>query len=211
MCRISGVTFARVAAAVALGTMIMIPLGVAIGMHPRLSRLLEPVVQVAASFPAPMLFPLVILGLSGAGIGIGTGAVVLMMLGTQWYILFNVVAGAMAIPQELREAAEVARLTRLQTWRRLILPGIFPSLVTGWVTATGGAWNASIVAEYVHFGDHILVATGLGSRITTATDQANFPVLAAGVFVMAGTVVLVNRFLWRKLYRKAEERFSLNK
>ncbi len=206
-----GLTFARVAAAVALGTMIMIPLGVAIGMHPRLSRLLEPVVQVAASFPAPMLFPLVILGLSGAGIGIGTGAVVLMMLGTQWYILFNVVAGAMAIPQELREAAEVARLTRLQTWRRLILPGIFPSLVTGWVTATGGAWNASIVAEYVHFGDHILVATGLGSRITTATDQANFPVLAAGVFVMAGTVVLVNRFLWRKLYRKAEERFSLNK
>jgi NitT/TauT family transport system permease protein len=205
-----GLTFARVGGAVVLGTTLMIPLGVAIGMHPRLSRLLQPVVQVAASFPAPMLFPLVILGLSMAGIGIGTGAVVLMMLGTQWYILFNVVAGAMAIPQELREAADVARLTRLQNWRRLILPGIFPSLVTGWVTATGGAWNASIVAEYVHFGDHLLVATGLGSTITTATDQANFPVLAAGVFAMAGTVVLVNRLLWRKLYRKAEERFSLN-
>jgi NitT/TauT family transport system permease protein len=158
-----------------------------------------------------MLFPLVILALSGAGIGIEVGAVVLMLLGTQWYILFNVIAGAMAIPQDLREVAYVSRLTQWQTWKRLILPGIFPSLVTGWVTATGGAWNASIVAEYVHFGDKILIATGLGSTITNATDSGNFGVLAASVLVMAATVVLINKLFWKKLYRIAETQFSLNK
>ncbi len=206
-----GLTFARVLAAVVLGTFLMIPLGVAIGMNPKLSRVLQPVVQVAASFPAPMLFPLVILVLSGAGVGIGFGAVVLMMLGTQWYILFNVVAGAMGIPNDLREAAEVSRLTRKERWRRLILPAILPSLVTGWVTATGGAWNASIVAEYVHFGSKVLIAPGLGSAITTATDRGDFPVLAASVTAMAGTVVLVNRIFWRRLYRTAEDKYSLNK
>lgn len=206
-----GLTFVRVAVAVVLGTLIMIPLGVAIGLNPKLSRVLQPMVQVAASFPAPMLFPLVILALSGAGVGIEVGAVVLMMLGTQWYILFNVIAGAMAIPNDFREAAQVSRLTSLQTWRRLILPGIFPSLVTGWVTATGGAWNASIVAEYVHFGHRVLVATGLGSSITLATDHGDFGLLAASVIAMATTVVFVNRFFWKKLYHKAEERFSFNK
>ncbi len=204
-------TLARVAAAVVLGTVVMVPLGVAIGMNPRLSRVLQPVVQVAASFPAPMLFPLVILLLEAAGVGIGVGAVVLMMLGTQWYVLFNVVAGAMAIPNDLREAALVARLTRGQRWRRLILPAILPSLVTGWVTATGGAWNASIVAEYVHFGHRILTAPGLGSAITTATDRGDFPVLAASVTAMAATVVLINRLFWRRLYRTAEDKYSLNK
>jgi NitT/TauT family transport system permease protein len=206
-----GLTFIRVAVAVVLGTLIMIPLGVAVGLNPKVSRMLQPIVQVAASFPAPMLFPLVILALSGAGVGIEVGAVVLMMLGTQWYILFNVIAGAMAIPNDFREAALVSRLTNLQTWRRLILPGIFPSLVTGWVTATGGAWNASIVAEYVHFGHRVLVATGLGSAITVATDHGDFGVLAASVISMATTVVFINRFFWRKLYHKAEERFSFNK
>ena len=204
-------TFSRVLVAVVLGTLLMIPIGVAIGLNPKLSRILQPVTQVAASFPAPMLFPLVILALSGAGIGIEVGAVVLMMLGTQWYILFNVIAGAMAIPQDLREVANVSRLTRWQTWRRLILPGIFPSLVTGWVTATGGAWNASIVAEYVHFGHKILIATGLGSTITNATDQGNYGVLAASVLVMATTVVLINKLFWKKLYRIAETQYSLNK
>ncbi|MGA9406542.1 MAG: ABC transporter permease subunit [Bacteroidota bacterium] len=204
-------TFARVLVAVVVGTLLMIPIGVAIGLNPKLSRVLQPVAQVAASFPAPMLFPLVILALSGAGVGIEFGAVVLMMLGTQWYILFNVIAGAMAIPQDLREVAHVSRLTRWQTWKRLILPGIFPSLVTGWVTATGGAWNASIVAEYVHFGDKVLVATGLGSMITNATDSGNFGVLAASVLVMAATVVLINKLFWKKLYHIAETQFSLNK
>ncbi len=204
-------TFGRVLLAVALGTVIMVPFGVIIGMNPRLSQFFQPIVQVVASFPAPMLFPLVIFGLSALGISIELGAVVLMLLGTQWYILFNVIAGAMAIPNDLREAAHVARLTRRQVWTRLILPGIFPSLVTGWVTAAGGAWNASIVAEYVHFGDRLLVATGLGSTITTATDSGNYGVLTASVLSMAGSVVLINKFFWRTLYRKAEERCSLNK
>ncbi|HTR81512.1 MAG TPA: ABC transporter permease subunit [Bacteroidota bacterium] len=204
-------TFARVLVAVVLGTLFMVPIGVAIGLNPKLSRILQPVAQVAASFPAPMLFPLVILLLSGAGIGIEAGAVVLMILGTQWYILFNVIAGAMGIPQDLREVANVSRLTQWQTWKRLILPGIFPSLVTGWVTATGGAWNASIVAEYVHFGNKILVATGLGSTITTATDKGDFGLLAASVLAMASTVVMVNKFFWKKLYHIAETQYSLNK
>ncbi len=204
-------TLVRVSVAVIIGTLIMIPIGVAIGLNPKLSRILQPVVQVTASFPAPMLFPLVILALSSAGVGIEVGAIVLMLLGTQWYILFNVIAGAMGIPHDLREAARVARLTQWQTWKRLILPGIFPSLVTGWVTATGGAWNASIVAEYVHFGNKNLIATGLGSLITTATDAGNFGMLAAGVIAMATTVVLINKFFWRRLYAIAENRYSLNK
>ncbi|HTY11890.1 MAG TPA: ABC transporter permease subunit [Bacteroidota bacterium] len=204
-------TFIRVFVAVVVGTALMVPAGVAIGLNPKLSRILQPVAQVAASFPAPMLFPLVIMVLSGAGIGIEIGAVVLMLLGTQWYILFNVIAGAMGIPQDLREVANVSRLTKWQVWKRLILPGIFPSLVTGWVTATGGAWNASIVAEYVHFGDKTLIATGLGSTITDATDAANFGILAASVLVMAATVVTINKLFWKKLYRIAETQYSLNK
>jgi NitT/TauT family transport system permease protein len=204
-------TFGRVLAAITLGTLLMIPLGVSIGMNPKRSRLLQPVVQVVASFPAPMLFPLVILGLSAFGIGINAGAIALMMLGTQWYILFNVIAGAMAIPHDLREAAQVMRLSRWTRWRKLILPGIFPSLVTGWVTSAGGAWNASIVAEYVHFGNRHLIARGLGSTITTATDRGDFGMLAASVMMMTLSVVCVNRLFWRKLYAVAEERYSLNK
>jgi NitT/TauT family transport system permease protein len=205
------VTFGRVLIAITLGTLFMIPLGVRIGMNPNIARLLQPAVQVVASFPAPMLFPLVILGLTKLGIGINWGAIALMMLGTQWYILFNVVAGAMAIPNDLREAAHVSRLSRWKTWQVLILPAIFPNLITGWVTAAGGAWNASIVAEYVHYGDHFLIATGLGSTITTATDNADYGMLTASVLAMAVTVVVFNRVFWKKLYTLAEARFSLNK
>ena len=204
-------TFIRVLVAVSVGTVFMVPIGVAIGTTPKLARALQPVVQVVASFPAPMLFPLVILALEAVHVGIGVGSVVLMMLGTQWYILFNVVAGAMGIPHDLHEAASFFRIAGWNRWKLLILPGIFPSLVTGWVTAMGGAWNASIVAEYVHFGDRQLIASGLGSTITIATDKGQFGVLAASVALMAGTVVLINRFVWRRLYRQAEERFSLSK
>jgi NitT/TauT family transport system permease protein len=204
-------TFSRVLAAIAIGSVIMIPLGVSIGLNPKLSRILQPVIQVVASFPAPMLFPLVILGLSSLGIGINFAAIALMLLGTQWYILFNVVAGAMAIPNDLREVSRVMNLSKVQTWTKLILPGIFPSLITGWVTSAGGAWNASIVAEYVHFGHRILIADGLGSTITQATDAGDFGLLTASVLVMSATVVSVNRLFWKKLYRLAEERYSLNK
>jgi NitT/TauT family transport system permease protein len=204
-------TLLRVLAAVALGTLWTVPVGVAIGLNPKLAQRLQPVTQVLASFPAPMLFPLVIIVLHACGVTLQFGSILLMMLGTQWYLLFNVVAGAMSIPQDLREAAAVYRLDRMERWKRLILPGVFPSLVTGWVTATGGAWNASIVAEYLHFKHETLTATGLGAAITQATDDGNFPMLGACVLVMCLTVVLINRTLWRALYRLAEERFSLNK
>jgi len=207
----SGLTFLRVATAVGIGSVWTIPVGVAIGLNPRLSRVMQPVIQVLASFPAPMVYPLVLLALKLAGVGIGIGSVALMMLGTQWYILFNVIAGAMAIPQDLREAAMVYRLGAVARWRQLILPGIFPYLVTGWVTATGGAWNASIVAEYVHFGKQALTAHGLGATISVATDSGNFPLLAASVLAMCVAVVGINRVLWQRLYRVAEERFSLSK
>jgi NitT/TauT family transport system permease protein len=208
---LTGLTFLRVLAAVVLGSLWTIPVGVAIGLNPKLSRVLQPVIQIAASFPAPMLYPLVVLALKLAGISIDIGSVALIMLGTQWYILFNVIAGAMAIPQDLREAAVLYRMGWSQRWRRLILPGIFPSLVTGWVTATGGAWNASIVAEYVHFGEETLTATGLGATISVATDKGSFALLAASVLLMCVAVVGINRTVWQRLYRLAEERFSLTK
>ncbi|MBI5394223.1 MAG: ABC transporter permease subunit [Verrucomicrobia bacterium] len=208
---LTGLTFVRVFAAAVIGTLWAVPVGVAIGFSPRLARMAQPVIQVMASFPAPMLYPLVLLALGWAGVGINTGSVVLILLGTQWYILFNVIAGATAIPQELREAAVVYRMGRAERWRRLILPGVFPALVTGWVTAVGGAWNASIVAEYVHFGHKVLTADGLGATISLATDRGDFAMLAASVLAMCVAVVGFNRLVWQRLYRVAEERFSLSK
>jgi NitT/TauT family transport system permease protein len=207
----AGVTLGRVLLSTALGTLWTLPLGLAIGLSPRLARVLQPVVQVVASFPAPMLFPLVIAAMELAGVPLGWGSILLMLLGTQWYILFNVVAGAMAIPADLREAA---RSYRLSTWRRfwvLYLPAVFPFLVTGWVTAAGGAWNTSIVAEYVTFEGRTVSTFGLGALISTAAAGAQFPLLAAAVTVMAVVVVAFNRLVWRRLYRLAEERFALNK
>jgi len=204
-------TLGRVLLATALGTLWALPAGIAIGLSPRLSRLLQPVVQIVASFPAPMLFPIVIGGLAAAGVSLGWGSIVLMLLGTQWYILFNVIAGAMAIPTDLQEAA---RSYRLQGWRRfraLYLPGVFPYLVTGWVTAAGGAWNASIVAEFVTFKGQTLQAHGLGAQISAAAAAADFPRLAASILVMSAIVVAFNRSVWRQFYRLAERRFSLNR
>jgi len=206
---LTGLTFLRVLAAVVLATLWTVPVGVAIGLNPRLSRVLQPVIQIMASFPAPMVYPLVLFAVHAAGIGLNFGSVALLMLGTQWYILFNVIAGAMAIPQDLHEAAAMYRLSRWERWRRLILPGIFPHVVTGWVTATGGAWNASIVAEYVHYGKEALTATGLGATISLATDRGDYPMLAASVLAMCVAVVGINRLVWRRLYRLAEDNFAL--
>jgi len=204
-------TLARVLTAVALGTLWTLPAGLAIGLSPRLSGLLQPVVQVVASFPAPMLFPLVVAGLHAAGITLGWGSVVLMLLGTQWYVLFNVIAGAAAIPADLREAARSYRLSRAQTFRTLWAPAVFPYLVTGWVTAAGGAWNASIVSEAVSFRGETLATVGLGAQISRAAEAADFPVLAASVCVMALMVVIFNRSVWRRCQNLAAERFSLSK
>lgn len=204
-------TLARVLVSTAIGTLWALPAGLAIGLSPKLSRIAQPVVQVAASFPAPMLFPLAIAVLSMAGVSLNFGSIVLMLLGTQWYILFNVIAGAMAIPADLRETARSYRLSLAERVKILYVPAVFPYLVTGWVTAAGGAWNASIVAEYVTFKGQVLETRGLGRQISEATLQENFPLLAASVLVMAVLVVTFNRTVWRRLYHVAEQRFSLSK
>jgi NitT/TauT family transport system permease protein len=204
-------TFLRTSAAVILGSLWAIPAGVYIGTHPRAARVLQPLVQIAASFPAPMLFPLVLAVMASAALPLGIGSVVLMMLGTQWYILFNVIAGAMSIPNELQEAARVYRFSRAQKWRRLYLPGVFPQLVTGWVTAAGGAWNASIVAEFIQASGTIRTTPGLGSLISLSAAHGDFPVLTAGVLTMAATVVTVNRLFWKRLYNLAERRYALSR
>ncbi len=204
-------TLGRVLAAVVLGTIWALPAGLAIGLSPRLSRVLQPVVQIAASFPAPMLFPMVIAIMAWAQVPLGWGSILLMLLGTQWYILFNVIAGTMAIPSDLREAAHTYRIHGWQRFRILYAPSVFPYLVTGWVTAAGGAWNASIVSEYVMYKGKAISAWGLGSAISKQASAASFPLLAASVIVMAIVVVLFNHLVWRRFYNLAEERYSLNR
>jgi NitT/TauT family transport system permease protein len=204
-------TLGRVLLATGLGTIWTLPAGLAIGLSPRLSRVLQPVVQVVASFPAPMLFPAVVALLSALGVGLGAGSILLMLLGTQWYILFNVIAGATAIPADLREAARIYRLGTWQRFRQVYFPAVFPYLVTGWVTAAGGAWNASIVSEYMSFRGEVLQANGLGARISAAASSADFAALAAAITLMAAMVALFNRFVWRRLHALAEERFSLSR
>lgn len=202
-------TFLRVNVALLIGALWTIPAGVAIGFNPKLARIAQPLAQIAASVPATALFPVVLLLLIRLGGGLGVGSIVLLLLGTQWYILFNVIAGAIAIPTDLKECCKVFRLEGWQRWRKLILPGIFPYLVTGLVTASGGAWNASIIAEYFHFKGQIYTTTGLGATISQATDQGNFDLLLAATMMMAATVVTINRLVWRRLYALAETRFRL--
>ena len=206
----AGATFLRVAAALIIASLWTIPVGVAIGFNKRLAAIAQPLAQVAASVPATALFPVVLLLLVQMRGGLSVGAVLLMLLGTQWYILFNVIAGAMAIPTELREASEVFHFTRRQRWQTVILPGIFPYLVTGLVTASGGAWNASIVAEYVHFKKQTLFTTGLGAQITHASETGNFHLLLLSTIVMAALVVCINRSIWRPMYHLAETRYRLD-
>ena len=205
----AGLTFLRVNVALILGALWTIPVGVAIGFSPRFARLMQPLVQLAASIPATALFPVLLLVLIRLRGGVEIAAMALMLLGTQWYILFNVIAGAMAIPTDLKEAATIFRFGAVDRWRRLILPGVFPYLVTGLVTASGGAWNASIVAEYFHFQGRIVEAPGLGSTISRASDAGRFDVLLASTLIMATLVVLINRLLWRRLYRLASTRYKL--
>jgi NitT/TauT family transport system permease protein len=203
-------TFVRVQGSLVLGALWTVPLGVAIGLSPRLARIAQPLVQIAASVPATALFPVILLALLRFGGGMGVASIVLMLLGTQWYILFNVIAGAIAIPSDLREVAQVFRFGSWNRWRLLILPAIFPYLVTGLLTASGGAWNASIIAEYFHFRGETLFTTGLGSIISSATDAGRMDVLLAATMLMAVIVVTMNRLVWRRLYRLGENRFKLD-
>jgi ABC-type anion transport system, duplicated permease component len=206
-----GATFLRTLAALALATAWTLPIGILVGRSAVWSRRLQPVVQIVASFPAPMLFPIVTGVLLALRVPFGAIAAVLMFLGAQWYVLFNVLAGASAIPHDLDEAADVYAMKGAARWRTLFVPAVFPFLVTGLVTAAGGAWNASIVAETLTWHGKTLETFGLGSLITKATRDANFPLLAAGVLTMSLALVLLNRLVWRRLYRLAETKYSLNR
>jgi NitT/TauT family transport system permease protein len=206
----AGATFLRVNFSLLLAAAWTIPVGVAIGSHPRLARIAQPLAQIAASVPATALFPVVLLLLIRLGGGLGIGSIALMLLGTQWYILFNVIAGAMAIPTDLKEVATLFRFTKLERWKKLILPGIFPFLVTGMVTASGGAWNASIFAEYFTLNGQTLTTLGLGEQINAATADGQFPIILLGTILISIMVVTTNRLVWRPLYRLAETRYRLD-
>ncbi len=202
-------TFMRVNVALLISALWTVPVGVAIGFNPKLARIVQPVAQVLASVPATAFFPILLIGLLKIGGGLGIGSVALMLLGTQWYILFNVIAGAMSIPSDLREAASLYKFTRWQRWTTLILPGIFPYLITGMVTASGGAWNASVFAEYANIQNRTIQTIGLGAQIDAASADGNFPMLLLATIMISLMVVTMNRLVWRRLYRLAETRYKL--
>jgi NitT/TauT family transport system permease protein len=205
----AGATFLRVELALLLAALWTIPVGVTVGLQPRLSAIAQPIAQIAASVPATALFPIVLLVLIRLGGGLGIGSIVLMVLGTQWYILFNVIAGATAIPTDLKEVCYLFHLGKVDRWRKLLLPAIFPYLITGFVTASGGAWNASIIAEYFRFQGQTISTTGLGAVISHATDNGNVRMLLAATILMAAIVVTINRLVWRRLYALASTMYKL--
>ena len=199
-------TLVRVLAMVALALLVWVPVGVWIGMNPRWAGRLQAVAQFLAAFPANLVFPLVVVLIVRWQLDPDLWLSPLMVFGTQWYILFNVIAGASGVPTELRFASQNLGLAGWLRWKRYLLPAVFPSLITGAITASGGSWNASIVAEYVSWGDTTLVAAGLGSYIAQQTAAGDFPRIALGIGVMCLFVMTLNRFVWRRLYRQAEER-----
>ncbi len=202
-------TLFRVTLLLIVATVIWTPIGVAIGFNPKLARLLQPFVQFMASFPANFIFPFATLFFVYSNININWGSILLMALGSQWYILFNSIAGAQTIPSDLREMADDIGLKGIQRWRKLIIPGIFSAWVTGGVTASGGAWNASIVSEVVSWGATTLTAAGLGAYIAEATSHGDWPRIALGIGMMSLFVVGLNRVLWRRLYSLAERQYQL--
>ena len=203
-------TLARVAVLIALASLVWTPIGVWIGLRPAWAERLQPVAQFLAAFPANVLFPFVVVAIVALRADPDIWLSPLMVLGTQWYILFNVIAGAAAIPGDLKEAAGIFGIRRWQWWRQVALPAVFPYYVTGAITASGGSWNASIVAEAVTWGDKHLEAAGLGSYIARATAAGDYGRVALGVAVMSIFVIAFNRVLWRPMYRFAERRLRLD-
>jgi NitT/TauT family transport system permease protein len=189
-----------------LAALIWVPIGVWIGLNPRYASRVQGIAQFLAAFPANLMFPVAVLGIVHFNLNPSIWLSPLMILGTQWYLLFNVIAGASNIPTELRYAAQNLGLTGWLKWRRYLLPAIFPSFVTGAITATGGSWNASIVAEYVTWGDTTLKAQGIGSYIAEMTAIGDFPRIALGIGIMCVFVMGFNHFVWRRLYEMAENR-----
>jgi NitT/TauT family transport system permease protein len=204
------VTLLRVVAALLIALGWTIPTGVAIGSNPRLAAWLQPVVQIAASVPATALFPILLLLVIGLPGGLNLAAILLMLLGTQWYLLFNIIAGASAIPRELLYTSDLLQLSRWERWRSLILPAIFPYAITGAIAASGGAWNASVVAEYAQFGGQTYHTIGVGALIAEATGAGDFALLLAATLSLILAVVAINRLFWQKLYHLAEERYRLD-
>jgi len=202
-------TALRVVILIALASVVWVPIGVWIGMNPRWAGRLQAIAQFLAAFPANLMFPLAVMAIVTFHLNVEIWTSPLMVLGTQWYILFNVIAGASSLPADLRDASGNLGLTGWLKWKRFILPGIFPSYLTGAITASGGSWNASIVAEMVSWGDTKLVATGLGSYIAQATESGDFPRIALGIAVMCVFVMGFNHFVWRRLYTLAAERLHL--
>jgi NitT/TauT family transport system permease protein len=203
-------TLLRVVILIAIASVIWVPIGVWIGLRPWAAERAQPIAQFLAAFPANVLFPIAVVGIVSLRLDPNIWLSPLMVLGTQWYILFNVVAGASAFPTDLREASTIYRLRSWQWWRDVMLPGIFPYYVTGALTASGGSWNASIVAEVATWGDTKLKAVGLGAYIADATEAGDFPRVVLGIAVMSIFVVTFNRLLWRPLFGLAERRFRLN-
>lgn len=203
-------TLVRVMVLLVLACLVWVPLGVLIGLSPRWSTRVQPLAQFLAAFPANLLFPVAVFLMVRYRLSPEIWTAPLMILGTQWYILFNVIAGAAAIPTDLREAARNLGVTGWRLWLRLLLPGIFPALLTGLVTASGGTWNASIVAEVVSWGDTKLMATGLGSYIAQWSEKGDYPHIVLGIAVMSLYVVALNRFIWRRLYSISQTRFRLD-
>lgn len=202
-------TLLRVLTALVIALSWTIPLGVAIGTNVRLASLLQPIVQVTASVPATALFPIFLLFMLHLPGGLNLVAVFLMLMGTQWYLLFNIIAGASSIPQDLKYTATLLNLSRWKRWQTLILPALFPYIITGAIAASGGAWNASIVAEHVEFAGKTLQTTGIGALIAEATASGDYPLLLAATLSMILTVVGINRYVWRRMYRLAEERYHM--
>lgn len=204
------ITSIRVIVLIIVSSIVWVPVGVYIGRHPSLTQLAQPIIQFLAAFPANLFYPVFVIGIVTYHLNPEIWLTPLMILGTQWYILFNVIAGAARIPRDLYLAASNFELTGWLWWKRLALPGIFPYYVTGAITAAGGAWNASIVAEWVSWGNTTLTATGLGDYIQVSTQAGNFPKIALGTALMCSYVLAFNHLLWRPMYRMAEEKFSLN-
>lgn len=206
-----GLTFLRTTGCLVLSLIWALPAGILIGRNEKLSQRIQPVVQLLASFPAPMLYPLVLAVILASGINFQWGCTLLMLLGAQWYVLFNVIAGAQSIPSDLREVSAIYRMTKFDRWTKLYVPAVVPSLLTGLVTAAGGAWNASIISEFIRYNGETLSARGLGSLITRATETGNMPLLCASVGVMAAFLVLINRMVWKPLFKYSDQRYAMNR
>ncbi len=205
---LGGFTLIRVAVLIVLATVVWVPVGVWLGLRPAWARRAQPIAQFLAAFPANLFFPLFVLAILRWRLTPDIWLSPLMILGTQWYILFNVIAGAAAYPGDLREAARGFHVGGWLWWRRVMLPGVFPYYITGAITASGGAWNAAIVAEVASWGHTTLTARGLGSYIAQATDRGDTAHIVLGVCVMSGFVLLFNRVLWRPLHDYARRRLA---